>query len=95
MVPSRRMVTSVFSCNTLIESPSVMSVTLPVKVSGGAAISSNTPFGFFQIVPETVRTGVAGGFDALDADVLVLSEDFDEFLGQIGEEIFHRCSLLP
>ena len=50
-------------------------------------------------VQEDIGTGVAGGYDARDADVLVLGEDFDEFLGeigrQVGEEIVHRCANAP
>jgi hypothetical protein len=60
----------------------------------GFALQYDNPFGFFLIVPEAVRTGVAGGHDSLDADVLILGKDFNEFLGEISEEVVHR-SLLP
>ena len=50
----------------------------------GFALQGDNTFGFFLIVPKPIGTGVAGGHDPFDADVLVLSEDIDEFLGEIA-----------
>ena len=42
------------------------------------ALQHDNPFGFFLIVPKPVRTGVAGGDDPFDTDVIVLCEGFNE-----------------
>ena len=45
---------------------------------------------------QSVKAGLVKwvGHDSLDADVLILGKDFNEFLGEISEEVVHR-SLLP
>ena len=63
------------------------------------ALQDDDPFGLFLIVPRPIRTGVVRGDDPLDADLLVLGEEFDQFLGeigrQVGEEVVPRCADAP
>jgi len=42
------------------------------------------PLGSLLSVPEVFGAGLAGRDDPLDPNVLVLSENFNEFLGRIG-----------
>jgi len=51
-----------------------------LEVQFGFALQPNNPFCIFLIVPRAIRTDLAGGDDPLDADVVVLGEDFNEFL---------------
>ena len=64
----------------------------------GFALQHDNPFVLVLIVPEAVGTGLACGDNPLDADVLVLGEDINKFLGklarEVGEEVVHRCSFL-
>src|SRR5690606_35812798 len=48
----------------------------------GFALNHNDPLVFVLIVPEALGRDVSRGYDPLDADVLVLSENRDEFLGE-------------
>ena len=51
------------------------------------------PLVLVLIVPEVLWTGMPRGDDSFDADVLILGEDFNEFLGkicwQVSKEVTH------
>lgn len=60
------------------------------------AFQYDYPLVFVLIVPEAFRTGMAGGDDSFNADMLVLDEDRDKFFGKVGrkkvEQVTH-CAL--
>ena len=59
------------------------------------ALENDHPFVLVLFVPKVFRAAVAVGDDALDAHVLALRKDRDEFVGesagQIGKEVVHLC----
>lgn len=77
----------------VIARPHFDGLIVAVKKQFCSTFQNDHPLVLVLIVPVPFGTGLPGRNDPFDADVVVLGEDFDEFLGQIrrqvGEEIVH------